>query len=296
MMHETAQYLLARWAKTMERFGYPASAAGLNLRTFEKTLTAYQDPARVYHSEEHLKFCFKIYDELYPEVVLPETELALWLHDFEYGLAPSARAVSWVRLLGLGKAEKARVAAAIMATSHQQPPQDRGQAIVLDCDLAILGQNHKEYDAYELKVRQEYSTVSDQEFYPARAKILGQFLARPAIYYTPEAYQTYEIQAKYNLIRTLVRYYSEGLIPAGLVPKRCGTCVEFDPTLNSGRGGCGLNGIESGTGRCEVWCATIEGPLAYRDATKCEQHVAATESDMRTRDYIAILNGSPAGL
>jgi predicted metal-dependent HD superfamily phosphohydrolase len=51
--------------------------------------------------------------------------------------------------------------------------------------------------------RKEYAHVPDFFFRRGRAKILNQFLARPAIYSTPYFRKRFEAQARANIERTL---------------------------------------------------------------------------------------------
>ena len=63
----------------------------------------------------------------------------------------------------------------------------------------------RHFDEYEAQVRQEYAHVPDLFFRMGRAKILKQFLDRPAIYSTAPFRDRFEARAHANVERSLAR-------------------------------------------------------------------------------------------
>ncbi len=90
------------------------------------------------------------------------------------------------------------VQALIMATADHLPA-DISQQVLLDADLAILGAQAGQYQAYATGVRAEYAHVSDPAWQAGRTRVLQHFLERPNIYYTTTMRQARQHQARANL-------------------------------------------------------------------------------------------------
>ncbi len=87
----------------------------------------------------------------------------------------------------------------LMLTKHDKEPKNINGKIIVDVDLAILGQPSNIFDVYEQAIRREYSFVPEEIFKKERAKILQSFLNRKSIYYTDHFKNKYEEQARKNL-------------------------------------------------------------------------------------------------
>jgi predicted metal-dependent HD superfamily phosphohydrolase len=70
-------------------------------------------------------------------------------------------------------------------------------------DLAILGSTPDDFAAYEAAVRREYAWVLEPLWIEGRRKVLESFLARPAIYASPQFRASHEATARKNLARSL---------------------------------------------------------------------------------------------
>jgi predicted metal-dependent HD superfamily phosphohydrolase len=191
---------------------------GLGLQQVDATLLPtlvrhYSEPARKYHTLQHLDACLKHLATLRPLADHPdEIALALWFHDAVYEIGAStneARSAEWARAsleaAGAGADVVQRVSDMVMVTCHAMAPQTRDQQILLDVDLSILGARVEVFDAYEGQIRAEYAEVPQDFFQARRKRILGEFLARPRIYHTDAFHDRLEAQARSNLARSISR-------------------------------------------------------------------------------------------
>ncbi len=133
------QYLYYRWGYLM---GYLRIPRPINTSClYEAVVKAYKGGP--YHSIEHVKECLSSLDEA-EVTVCPEVELALWYHDALYdphcaeNEAVSARFAReqlepYADRFSLEKVERL-----ILATRHDQEPEDLESRQVLDADLNVL--------------------------------------------------------------------------------------------------------------------------------------------------------------
>lgn len=120
----------------------------------------------------------------HPDVV----RLAAWLHDVIYdskAFDNEERSAEFaVRICGeLGIRVGGRVAALILKTKTHDAEDDADAHVLLDADLAILGQPQLIYQSYAEQIRREFAWVSDSEYRNGRTKVLTSFLRRPRIYH-----------------------------------------------------------------------------------------------------------------
>lgn len=192
-----------RWERTWATVGRSAP-----LGEYEALLARYAEPARHYHTVQHLGECFATWDGVRELAVRPgECEMALWYHDAVYDPFASdneARSADLAAaVLGGDDALIANVRAMILATKHDAAPPDRDASLVVDVDLAILGAAPQRFEEYERQVREEYSWVPGPLFRSKRRQILAGFLARPVIYQTPLLRDRLEAKARVNLARSI---------------------------------------------------------------------------------------------
>jgi predicted metal-dependent HD superfamily phosphohydrolase len=179
---------------------------------FTRLYQAYSEPHRAYHNVTHLCHCL---EELAAARSLAEhpdeVEIPLWFHDAVY--EPLAkdneqRSAAWaeqeLEQAGIAAAVRQRVQALIRATKHDQPPTTSDAQLMVDIDLAILGQPATRFEEYEAQIRQEYAMVPEAAFRQGRAAILDIFLQRLAIYHTDYFRQQYEAVARQNLTRSVL--------------------------------------------------------------------------------------------
>lgn len=198
-------------AASFERCWRGLAAQGECAELSARLLAAYAEPARKYHTLQHLRECLALLEEHYAFANDPaEVEFALWFHDAVYN--PHAndneqRSADWARDVMLNAQVDTRhvdrVAGHILATRHDAPAQDGDGALLVDIDLAILGAPRARFDEYEAQVRTEYGWVPDFIFRRKRREMLMAFAERPYIYRTPELRLRFEAQARANLRQSL---------------------------------------------------------------------------------------------
>lgn len=174
-------------------------------------LARYGEPHRAYHTLQHLGECLQYFESLQ---LLPdhpaEVEIALWFHDAIYELRSSrneADSAAWAynALIAAGtlQASASRVRDLVLVTKHTGQPSSMDEHVLVDIDLSILGAPEKRFAEYEAQIRNEYAFVPDSLFKPKRREILTSFLARPAIYSTPDMHKQLERRARANLTQAV---------------------------------------------------------------------------------------------
>ncbi|MEY2880702.1 MAG: hypothetical protein RLZZ15_3082 [Verrucomicrobiota bacterium] len=172
-----------------------------------RLVAAYGASHRRYHNLRHLEECLAEFDAaraLARQPVLVET--ALWFHDAVYDPRSvsneddSARlAVDCLTEAGVSAATVATVRQLILCTKSHEPGDVADTALLIDIDLAILGQPSARFWDYEEGIRAEYGWVPAAVFAQKRAEILTRFLQRPAIYRSARFARHYEAAARTNL-------------------------------------------------------------------------------------------------
>ena len=172
----------------------------------------YGAPGRRYHTVRHIEECLREFDRVRALAAQPvEVEMALWFHDAVYD--PRAqdneeRSAGLMRESLLARGAAAGIVNSIQrlilaTTRHVPSAGDSDEALVIDIDLAVLGQPEARFDEYERQIRAEYARVPVAEFHVRRAEILRRFLDRPHIFATPSFRVRYEESARRNLRRSL---------------------------------------------------------------------------------------------
>lgn len=180
-----------------------------------KLLNAWAEPARRYHTPQHLEECLTLAERWGAHLhqrVKAMLVLGLWLHDAVYdpqGQQNERKSADLARvelaLAGVPTSAISRVEQLVMATDHSTP-SPAGDALVdllLDIDLAILGANAERFAEYEAQVRDEYRWVSDAEYAVGRGKVMAHFRAlafsEPQTLFRTTAGRTLIEQARRNL-------------------------------------------------------------------------------------------------
>jgi len=178
---------------------------------FQSLVEAYTQPARAYHTLDHVQDCLEQLDWSRTFAEHPiEVELGLWFHDFVYDTHASdnevqsaARARAALQTSGVAPDVTARVGQLILATRHQAAAASGDAGLIMDIDLSILGREPQEFDRYEANIRREYQWVAEAEYRMARVQILDTFLQRATVFQTPAFQARYEEQARANLSRSI---------------------------------------------------------------------------------------------
>ena len=187
--------------------GIGAISDGENLK--QTLITAWNEPQRKYHTEQHLCECLALFEEFQHLAANPhEVELAIWFHDAVYdvkGKDNELKSAEWARSAleeaGVSKEKSQRVYDLIMATEHSAMDtlDTSDKRLLVDIDLAILGSSPKRFAEYNRQVRAEYSYVPGFLYRRKRKQILQSFLKRNPIYQTPDLKLRFELQAKRNV-------------------------------------------------------------------------------------------------
>ncbi|WP_134325273.1 HD domain-containing protein [Cumulibacter soli] len=168
----------------------------------------WSEPHRAYHNLEHLLLMLEL---LAAQNAHPHTMLAAWYHDAIYDPTSStneADSADLAResLTRLGKADATdRVANLVLLTAEHADPPDDEAALLLDADLAILGQSPAIYLRYVEAVRAEYSHVGDDDFRAGRSSVLRDLLEHERLFQHP-AFRHLEDPARTNLTAELTVY------------------------------------------------------------------------------------------
>jgi predicted metal-dependent HD superfamily phosphohydrolase len=184
-------------------------AAELALADVERR---YGEESRHYHTLDHVHAVLDWFIPLwYPSKPAKPLVLAAWLHDVIYD--PRSKdneersaeyAHETLAALGVKRDERDEVARLILLTrKHETTPDDKDGQVLLDADLAVLGADQAEYDAYAAAIRREYHWVSDDDYRAGRRAVLQRFLARPRIFNVPVMHTTVEPRARANLAREI---------------------------------------------------------------------------------------------
>jgi predicted metal-dependent HD superfamily phosphohydrolase len=197
-----------RWANLWQRLALePPDPVG------EALWAAYSEPQRAYHTLDHLAFCFAHYDRVAAQTAQPAAvELAIWFHDAIYDPRRQdneERSADWaLRSLTAAGATVLlgqQVQELILWTKHTATPPAGDAALLVDIDLAILGQLPAVFDQYDQRIRQEYGWVPETDYRRGRAGVLRGFLLRERIYQTAPFFRWYEAQARRNLTTAISR-------------------------------------------------------------------------------------------
>ena len=194
---------LEQWLALWSRIG----ATGDGRRAWSELERRYREPHRAYHNFDHIGHCLTEFDAVKKLAESPDAvELAIWFHDVVYDTHAKdnedqsiRHAATELTLAGLGANFIDRVSGLILATKHASPPASPDAALLVDIDLAILGQPRARYETFEREIRQEYAWVAAPEFVAGRSAILHRFLERPRIYTAESLRVRYEEPARRNL-------------------------------------------------------------------------------------------------
>jgi predicted metal-dependent HD superfamily phosphohydrolase len=204
--------MLDRWLTLIDRVSdqFRSDAARV---VFDDLFARYTAADRRYHDFRHIDACLCLLDSVRGLARHPDSiELAIWFHDAIYDTRRSDNEEASARLaadalanLGVAPAMSRLVSDLIRATRHDTATSDADTALLVDIDLAVLGQPAPGFDEYEAGVRFEYVWVPEPAFRAGRSKILQSFLDRPRIYATSHFHDAFESAARQNLARSLAQ-------------------------------------------------------------------------------------------
>jgi len=185
-------------------------------RIRDELVRAYTAPDRHYHNLAHIEGMLGLMRAHERTLSDPGVvEAAIWFHDAVYDTRrhdneERSAELAAEQLAGVLSSDRIeRVAKMIQATAGHVVPEGfdddamRDCALFLDMDLAILGSTSDAFAAYEAAVRREYGWVPEALWIEGRRKVLQAFLARAAIYASPQFRASHETAARENLTRSL---------------------------------------------------------------------------------------------
>jgi predicted metal-dependent HD superfamily phosphohydrolase len=195
------QFTRERWSALCARLGCAAA-----IEKFDQLTAAYAEPARAYHTAQHIGECLLLLDSVASQLQSPDdVELAIWLHDVVYDpqatdneARSAALAVDWFK--NLPQSRKARLHQRILATQHHLPsPDDSDGQALLDIDLAILAAPPARFAEYANQVRIEYGFVPESIYQTKRAEFMRAMAQRPQLYFHPALASRLEPLARRNI-------------------------------------------------------------------------------------------------
>jgi len=206
--------LRGRFAALLRRLG----AAGDPHPLADAVLAAWAGPGRRYHDVDHLRQCLAELDRAPAEGAdRDRVEAALWFHDAIYDPRADdneARSAEWasadLAALGIPSVVAEDVARLVLLTRHAGPAPDAAGRLLCDIDLAVLGRDPEDFDAYDRRIRAEYEWVPEPDYRAARSAVLAGLLARSPLYQTAYFRHRYAAAARENLARALARLEGAG--------------------------------------------------------------------------------------
>ncbi len=175
----------------------------------------YADPPRAYHGVRHLEEVLLRWGQVDAVALWQDRAssfAALCLHDAVYvagapdNEANSAElAESWCARF-CPDAKPSLVAQWVLLTAQHgkldAKDLDPQAALVLDCDMAILGESPRRFALYERQIRQEYREVPELLYLSGRRSFLQGLLKRP-IYHSTFFSRLLEARARINVQEAL---------------------------------------------------------------------------------------------
>jgi predicted metal-dependent HD superfamily phosphohydrolase len=174
----------------------------------EQLVAAYAAPGRHYHNLAHIEDSLAALTRV-ENLSLRDREIlsaAIWWHDVVYDAtrADNEELSAQLAEAHVRKDIADEVGRLIRLTkTHDVARDDRLGAILISIDLSILGAEPARYDAYAAAIRQEFIHVPEADYRAGRARVLGQFAARPVIFPDAAFAARYDRQARENLAREL---------------------------------------------------------------------------------------------
>lgn len=175
---------------------------------FDELCARLREPHRRYHTAVHVMFVLRHLEpslSSFPAATADALRVAALYHDAIYDptangcaneAASAALAAGVAEVLGFDPEHTRLVHQLVMATCHHAAEGSPAERALTDADLAILGADPSDYDAYVNGVRAEYAHVPDAAWRTGRSAVLEGLLASP----------TLTARARANLTAELARY------------------------------------------------------------------------------------------
>lgn len=170
----------------------------------------YEHPARKYHNIDHIRNMLTKLDESAQFAMQRDRILlAIWFHDAVYDAERTDNEVKsaklWIRKMTPFLLEEPLQwgKMAILATIDHYPNPNSDIQLLLDLDLASLGETWEKFQENTEHIRQEYSHVSDDRFREGRKDFFAQLLKRPRLYGTEYWHNLLEERARENMEKAI---------------------------------------------------------------------------------------------
>ncbi|MFT4074798.1 MAG: hypothetical protein QM647_04635 [Asticcacaulis sp.] len=199
-----ADVFAAEWRRLAESLNLSEEVATTVLSTLQ---AGYNEPGRHYHTQRHIVSMLEAAQPI--GFQMPKAaHLATFFHDLVYEPVRSdnetrSAARMTEALTGYVDAKCLEKASEIiLATAHHRATGDQDTDLVLDLDMAILGQPWPVYETYARNVMAEYAPFFSREAWcqGRNALFIEPTLAREAIFLT-ETFRPLETQTRENLRR-----------------------------------------------------------------------------------------------
>jgi len=199
--------LLEAWRRALPPDAPDATSAAVG----RDLLARWSEPARHYHTTEHLAFMLDVIEEASALAYdATAVRLAAWFHDAIYDPVASIAGANERASADLAAALLPRVAVArdqtaevvrlvLLTADHRVAPADRNGALLADADLAILGASAERYRRYAAAIRDEYAHVPDDAFAAGRSAVLAKLLELDPIFQLAPHREAWQARARENV-------------------------------------------------------------------------------------------------
>lgn len=205
-----------------------------SIETTQFLQSAYAENGRYYHDINHIKYLLaKIdewsdnagdeYDEDELQLIKDDVREAIWWHDVWYSIwdAPGVNESESNYLFNafvdnggithITRESRKRIEAAILATANhledlELGPEDIVTKVMLDVDLAAFGADYSlvKYNGERITKEYEPTGASRLKLLEGRVAFLEKLEKRKNIYYTDFFREKYELNARKNIIMSIV--------------------------------------------------------------------------------------------
>lgn len=195
-----------RFCKLWQRNVMP-EAIDNSPQIYQQLITAYNETQRIYHSQQHIEDCLKLFDHIKTELNNPDAvELAIWYHDAVYQLNANDNEQLSANLFmqhseGVFEAAlRHQVYEHILATLHDGSAMlDHDSKYMVDIDLSSFSMPWEKFIQDSQNVRKEMQHIPDEEFYPKQCAFQQSLLRHGRFYQSDYFYQHYERHALDNI-------------------------------------------------------------------------------------------------
>ncbi len=195
--------LRKEWKHLMRLSGIPPAEGQVE---FMSICRAYSEPHRHYHTLKHLEHVLLLLKDIGFDS--PAGLWAVWYHDYIYepgentNEARSAEhAKNAMNQLGIECSVTNRAVDIILATKdHKAEAISDEMLIILDADMAILGETQAKYEEYCRQVENEFRSVPKTLYGIGRRSFLESVLKQSQIYKTSWFFEKYEARARQNIV------------------------------------------------------------------------------------------------